>query len=108
MPWIGWGPRFAHAPSSQWLDRFSLEPTLETDSIRTQIAAAQAGLGVALVPHPSVEHYGLARVALGDLEPQERLPRNDIFMVTHRTLRSVPRVRVVWEALLADLEQRFG
>ncbi|MEN0061190.1 MAG: LysR family transcriptional regulator [Myxococcota bacterium] len=108
VPWIGWGPRFARAPASQWLARFSLEPVLETDSIRTQIAAAQAGLGVALVPHPNVEHYGLVRVTLGGLEPQERLPQNEIFMVTHRTLRSVPRIRVVWEALLTDLEQRFG
>ena len=107
VPWIGWSSRYDHTPASQWLTRFSLQPVLEVDSIRTQIAAAQAGLGVALVPQPSVEHYGLARLELADLEPQQRLPRNDVFMVTHRTLRTVPRVRVVWDALLANLQARW-
>ncbi|MEM6929103.1 MAG: LysR family transcriptional regulator, partial [Myxococcota bacterium] len=106
--WIGWGPHNARSPTSRWLARYALEPVLQTDSTRTQIAAAQAGLGVALVPHPSVEHYGLARVKLADVEPAESLPRNDVFMVTHRTLRTVPRVRVVWESLVSSMATRFG
>lgn len=108
VPWIGWGPSYAQAPSNQWLTHHALVPVLETDSLRTQIAAAQAGLGVALVPHPSVEHYGLVRVPLADGEQAQRLPQNDVFMVTHRSLRSVPRIRVVWESLVSSMTERFG
>lgn len=110
VPWIGWGPGYADAPASRWLDGSSLQPRLQTARLRTQIAAAQAGLGVALVPHTSLDHYGLVpitiRLPAGD--PSERLPRSDVFMVTHRTLRAVPRVKVVWEALLNHLQSRFG
>lgn len=74
---------------------------LQTDSLTTQIAAVQEGLGVALVPSPSFARYGLVPLADdGDLPP---LLSNDVFLITHRSLRSVPRIRVVWEALVAAL-----
>ncbi len=80
---------------------------LRTDHLVTQLAAARAGLGVALVPHPSIAHYGLVPLPFADPEGEARrsCPSQDLYLVTHRTLRRVPRVKVVWEALLASLQQ---
>lgn len=57
----------------------------------------------ALVPEPSVRHYRLKRVALaaGLRAAAAEWPQDELYLVTHRALRDVPRVRVVWELLLA-------
>lgn len=106
-PWIGWGEGMQHAPPAQWLARHvpDFDPVLCTDSVRVQIAAAQHGLGAVLLPVPSVEAYGLPPLKLGPKLKRDAAawPRNDFFMVTHRALRAVPRVRAVWELLLERL-----
>ena len=33
-------------------------------------------------------------------------PKGELFLVTHRALREVPRVRVVWELLIGSLASR--
>jgi len=103
VPWIGWGPRLADAPPARWLRGCGVAPVLSTDSLTTQIAAASSGIGAALVPHPSVPHYGLTALDLGATSAPP-LPTMDLYLVAHRVLRSVPRVRAVWDALLAALE----
>lgn len=111
VPWIVWGPRFARIPASRWLQRYAGEDhVLRTDSLTTQIAAAQEGLGVAMVPGPSIAHYGLVPLTFADptREACQRCPRDDLFIVTHRALRTVPRVKVVWEAIIATMHDRFG
>jgi DNA-binding transcriptional LysR family regulator len=35
-------------------------------------------------------------------------PSDDLFLVTHRALRQVPRVRVVWDLLVASFSERLG
>lgn len=106
-PWIGWGERFAAAPAARWLAEHAADvvPVLRSDRLTTQIAAVRAGLGVALVPAPSLAHYGLVPLAL---DPSLRAaaaswPADELFLVTHRALRDVPRVRVVWDALVDAL-----
>jgi DNA-binding transcriptional LysR family regulator len=97
-PWIGWGDRLRSTPAARWLEEHVTQaPVLCTDSLSTHIAAAAAGLGVALLPAPSIAHYRLAELELAaDVPPP---PDNELYLVTHRSLRSVPRIRVVWEAL---------
>ena len=58
---------------------------------------------MALVPEPSVEHYRLTPVKLAPAlrEAAEEWPTDELFLVTHRALRDVPRVRAVWDLLLA-------
>jgi len=67
-----------------------------------------AGAGVALVPEPSLEFYGLVPVKIGAplREAAAAWPRADLHLVTHRALRNVPRVRVVWDLLLGRLGRR--
>jgi DNA-binding transcriptional LysR family regulator len=66
----------------------------------------RSGVGVALVPEPSIEHYGLApvKIAAGLREAAAEWPTDELFLVTHRALRDVPRVRVLWDLLV----QRVG
>ena len=70
------------------------------------LAALKEGVGVALVPAPSLAHFGLAPV---ELAPALRRtvregaafawPSDELFLVMHRALRDVPRVRAVAERL---------
>jgi DNA-binding transcriptional LysR family regulator len=107
VPWISWTERTAHAPQPRWLAKHAreIEPVLRTDSFALQIAAAAAGLGVVLLPEPSAAHHGLCHVKLAPaLEAAAKdWPVSELFLVTHRALRDVPRVRVVWDLLVARL-----
>lgn len=59
--------------------------------------------GVALVPEPSAAHYGLVPVktSAGLRERSAEWPSDDLFLVTHRAMSQVPRVRAVWDLLIA-------
>jgi DNA-binding transcriptional LysR family regulator len=107
VPWISWTERNAHAPLPRWLAKHAreIEPILRTDSFAVQLAAAAAGLGVILVPEPSATHHGLARVKVAPAlkEGAQDWPVSELFLVTHRALREVPRVRVVWDLLALRL-----
>src|SRR5262249_38271813 len=106
-PWIGWGERRAQTPPARWHAKHvrGLEPAVRADSLRMQLALAARGAGAALVPAPSVAHYGLVPVKIGAaLRPEaDAWPHGDLYLVTHRALRDVPRVRVVWDLLLERL-----
>jgi DNA-binding transcriptional LysR family regulator len=107
VPWISWTESHAHAPQPRWLAKHAreIEPLFRTDSFAVQLAAAAAGLGVVLVPEPSAAHHGLERVKLAPAlkEAAEDWPVSDLFLVAHRALREVPRVRVVWDLLVERL-----
>ena len=107
VPWISWTESHAHAPQPRWLAKHAreIEPILRTDSFAVQLAAAASGLGVVLVPEPSALHHGLERVKLAPAlrEAAEDWPVSDLFLVAHRALREVPRVRVLWDLLVERL-----
>ncbi len=107
-PWIGWGEAFANLPAARWLAKHArgVEPVVRSDSLRLHLAVAQAGVGVTLVPEPSVRHFRLAPVKLAKSlhAAAAEWPVDELYLVTHRALRDVPRVRVVWELLL----ERWG
>jgi len=108
-PWIGWGDRFSSIGPARWFAKHVTgEPALRSDSLRVQVTAVVAGVGIGLVPEPSLEHYGLVPVKLGTSlrESAAELPVDDLYLVTHRALREVPRVRVVWDLLLDRLAER--
>lgn len=105
-PWLGWGAQLAETAMARWLSAHTGDdPVLRTDRLITLIAAASQGLGLALLPAPSVPLYNLTPLPLDDLptEARAQLPKNELFLVSPQALRGVPRVRVVWEALLARL-----
>ena len=108
-PWVGWGERRADTPPARWQAKHvRAEPAVRSDSMRVQLALVAAGVGVTLVPAGSVAHYGLVPVKIGAaLRPAaETWPSSELYLVTHRALRDVPRVRVVWDLLLARLADR--
>jgi len=100
LPWIGWGD-IQGAPPARWLHGRGVDPIVRTDSLLLQLGAIAAGVGVGLVPEPSLAHYRLARVTHAPaLRPDVAgWPASDLFLATHRALRNVPRVRVVWDHL---------
>ena len=107
-PWAGWGMRLSHSGPAKWLESHAkgVDPVVRSDSLMVQIAAASAGAVVTLVPEPSAHHYGLVQVKLA---PSLRAaaadwPTDELFLVTLRALRDVPRVRAIWDLLL----QRAG
>ena len=104
VPWITCSERMADTTPGRWYAEHlhGIEPTLRSDSLTVQITAATIGLGAALIPDLSVERYGLVPLPM-----TRRLrtsagpwPQDDLFLVTHRTLRAVPRIRAVWDFLL--------
>lgn len=103
-PWIGWGSRLVAKGPEKWLETQTrgIDPVVRSDSLMVQIAAASAGVGVALVPEPSALHYGLVpvKLAAGLRASAADWPRDELFLVTLRALREVPRVRALWELLL--------
>jgi DNA-binding transcriptional LysR family regulator len=103
VPWIGFGERLAQLPPSRWhAQHVGGEYVVRSDSLAVQLALVRAGVGVALVPAPSVAPYELETIAVAPRLRAEAAewPTNDLFLVTHRALREVPRVKVVWEALV--------
>ncbi|MET0795586.1 MAG: LysR family transcriptional regulator [Polyangiaceae bacterium] len=106
-PWVGWGERLSQIGPAQWLASHakSVEPIVRSDSMKVQLAVVGAGVGVTLVPQPSAEHYGLVPVKLAPAlhAAAAQWPTNELFLVTHRALRDVPRVRAVWDLLLEPL-----
>ena len=107
-PWIGFGERLAGIPAAQWLQSRAT-PSIRTDSIRVQVAVVQTGVAAAVLPSASASFYGLAN--LKTAAPLRRdlasAPRDKLFLVTPRALRSVPRVRAVWEFLLTEISQHL-
>lgn len=111
-PWITWGERLSQIPAARWLQTHAkgASPILRSDSLRVQLAALASGVGVALVPEPSLDHYGLVPVKLSASlrESADAWPADELYLVTHRALRDVPRVRVVWDLLLQKIGERFS
>lgn len=106
-PWVSWGDRQrAIGPARWYASHVAAEPAVRSDSLAVQIAAVRAGIGVALIPEPSSSHYGLVPVRLAPKlrASAEAWPRDELYLVTHRALREVPRVHAVWSALV----ERFG
>jgi DNA-binding transcriptional LysR family regulator len=109
-PWIGWGENFSQLKPVRWFERHvhDVEPVVRSNSLTVQLAAVRAGIGIALLPEPNVEQYGLVqpKLAPGLRDSGDDLPTDDLYLVTHRALRDVPRVRVVWDALVSQVSDR--
>jgi DNA-binding transcriptional LysR family regulator len=77
-----------------------------TSSFHAQFEAVRAGLGVAVLPTALC-------IADAALEPLDvpglpRAPTLDLYLVTPRALRRVPRVAVVFDALVAEFARATG
>ena len=92
---ITWTDMQSHLPAAQWVERIlqGRTPKLTTTSIATQVTAAQAGLGLAVLPHFLAMNSGLTCVAtdLGIDQP--------IYLVIQSDLAQSARVRVLADFL---------
>lgn len=101
VDWIFGTERLAESSPGRWCqsELEGVVPRVSTSSLRVQVAAVEAGLGAALLPAQSLPHYGLSALELAP--PLRRSaapwPEDDVYLVTHRALRRVPRVAAVWE-----------
>jgi DNA-binding transcriptional LysR family regulator len=109
-PWLGWGEHLVNTTPGRWLSAHApaIEPVVRSDSLRLQLALVAAGLGVSLVPELSARHYGLVPVKISRVLAggANAWPADELFLVTHRALRQVPRIRAVWDLLIDRLADR--
>lgn len=68
---------------------------IRTDSHPAQVAAARAGLGIAVVQRP----IGLSDPRLRPVLPELAIPSLDTWIVTHEDLRELPRIRALFDHL---------
>ncbi|MCB9641534.1 MAG: LysR family transcriptional regulator [Myxococcales bacterium] len=104
LRWITWGPRMAHLTDITWLME-RVPPSsviLRTDSIEVQIRAAEAGIGVVLLHSTMQQATALQALTLPPPLQKELdvLPLGELWLVGHRALRDVPRIAVVWDAIV--------
>ncbi|MEM6925491.1 MAG: LysR family transcriptional regulator [Myxococcota bacterium] len=99
--WIGWSPRRAHLPEARLYEEVvGTPPQLASDDLVVMMQAWREGLGALLLP-----------LGLGRLEPTAILLDDPppvpfslaVYLVTHRSLRDVPRVRAVRDWLASVL-----
>lgn len=95
---IGWEGAFAKAPPMNWLESHGAKRfVFRSNSYHAILEATLQGQGIAMLSDPGVRHLqGLVR-----LDVDAALPEVPIYLVFHRDLRRVPRVRLVIDALLA-------
>jgi len=94
---IAFDETLAHVPQQRWLEEFAGDRPLDllTGDFHSQRAAAEAGLGVALLPSVMAERSAtLIRVA--DEQPDPR----PVWLVIHTDLRNAPAVRAVVDLLI--------
>lgn len=90
---LDWAARFLPG-----VDRARM--VLRTDSHPAQLAAARAGLGIAVAQRP----IGLRDPVLRPVLPDLAMPSLDTWIVTHEDLRDVPRVQAVFNHLVRTFE----
>ena len=101
VPFVGWAEATGGFHGARWLTKHGREARvrLRSDAFAVQLAAARSGLGLVLAPEPYA--------APGDLDVVQttpalaaavaELPVDELFLLTHKALRDVPRVEVVWD-----------
>jgi DNA-binding transcriptional LysR family regulator len=103
-PWVGWGKTLVDVGPARWFAKHvkGVEPIVRSDSLLVQLAVIATGAAIGFVPEPSVAHYRLVPIDVGPKLRAARAewPVDELFLVTHRALRDVPRVRAVWSLLL--------
>ena len=90
---IGYDDSLAHVPEMRWLARHAAgcRVAFRSNSLAVQIAAARAGFGRVLLPR----WLAAEEPDLRALNPPAPLPEREAWLVVHRDLKDVPRVRAL-------------
>jgi len=98
LDWLTWDESLSGIPEMLWFAKHvGVEPRLRTNSPAALLAAVQAGLGTMIF---ATGNFRLAPglVAVG-VEPAMPPPLS-VWLVGHRALRDVPRIKAVWEFII--------
>lgn len=104
LAWLDWDSGQAQLPDAAWLraELPGVEPVLRTNSLAVRLRATCAGLGVAVFARSlATQHPELQ--ALNGLSPMPEIP---VWLVGHRALRDLPRIKTVW-AFLEEVTSEF-
>ncbi|TWA83139.1 molybdate transport repressor ModE-like protein [Azospirillum brasilense] len=103
---IGYDEALADLPEAVWLARHMVgrRVAFRSNSLQTQLAAAKAGFGVALLPFWLAAGEPDLMPVPGEAPPLER----EVWLVLHPDLRDVPRVRAVIEHLVVLFTAEFA
>ena len=102
QPWIGFDDDHSYMPGHQWLhERLGRRPEIRVNNWLVLHDAVRVGTGLAVLPcYLGDQDTALRRV--GDLLPEVSTEQ---WLLVHRDLRALPRVRAVMDALV-ELFQR--
>lgn len=91
---IGPGIELGHLEESRWLASIAqgARYLLRCDDMPSRLAAAEAGLGIAVLPHVLARRSGLLHRILDTAE----VPSKTVWLVVHRDLREFARVRAAF------------
>lgn len=105
LAWLDWDTTQAQLPDAAWLraELPGVQPVLRTNSLAVRLRATCAGLGVAVFARSLAALYPELE-ALKGLPP---IPEVPVWLVGHRALRNLPRIKAVW-ALLEELTTEFA
>jgi len=101
LPWLQWSEELAHIPLAHFVASFlgDRPPAMASNSFLVLREAALAGLGCMVMPRFQGRRAGLVPLKV----PMARLPPAPVYIIFPASLRRVPRVRVVVEAIHAVL-----
>ena len=103
LPWIGWDEGAGPPPLVEWQRRHipAERLRLRSNSMLNQALAAEAGLGVAILPCFLGDSFPtLTRIA------EDPAWQTDLWLLTHPDLRHAARVRALLDFLFAELRSR--
>jgi len=100
LDFIGWDTEQTFFGEGRWEQDAGLRFVAHADELTTRVALAQSGVGaIELVTAFGDRLDGLIRIEGAPAPPLV----GEVFLVTHRSLRTVPRVRAVWDLLEAAI-----
>jgi DNA-binding transcriptional LysR family regulator len=112
LPWIGWDRDMTSFHVARWLAKHAARAVvvLRTSHFGAQLAAARAGLGAVLAPEAHLPVQGLVPLKLAPslAASASEWPEDDLWLVGHRVLRTVPRVAAVWQFLVDEIRGEKG
>jgi DNA-binding transcriptional LysR family regulator len=94
LPFVGWDVGQSNFPEPLWETKAGVDCRVRATSLPTRIALAVAGCGAIEL----AETWGRTLPGLQQVPTRQRCPlRAQIWVVTHRAMRDVPRIRAVWD-----------
>jgi DNA-binding transcriptional LysR family regulator len=109
--WITWGPDLAHVAPARFIVAHVPESSiaLRTSHLGTQVAAAEAGVGILFADRDLTRVRKLVEVSLSpELRAMVPASEGELWLVGHRALRDLPRIAATWEFLLEEAKRRGG